>query len=102
LKFTADVLNQRAKNKLITDPETSRALVFRIQKKLLDRKRRQIEITKAERREHQLRKSEMKIVLKNPKNKHSNKGSNRISIDDRDRFIQTISKIKTRNTTLTQ
>ena len=101
-KFSAEVLHQRVYNKLAADPETSKVLILNIQRKLLEKKRREIERAKAEKREAKRKAADKKIVLKSSKEKLFQKGARKISIDDRDRFIQTISKIKTRNATLTQ
>lgn len=101
--FTADVLNQRAKNKLITDHDTGKAIAFRITRALFAQKRKEVAKQKEEEKKEAKRKiNDKKIILKSTKEKFSNKASKRISIDDRNRFIKTISKIKTRNTALKQ
>ena len=102
LKFSADILHQRMKSRLVTDPETSKALILNIQKKLLEKRRKEISRSKLEKSKSKKRTNDKKIALKDSKEKLFQKGSKRISIDDRDRFIQTISKIKTRNANLTQ
>jgi uncharacterized protein YbcI len=43
-----------------------------------------------------------KIVLRTSKDKLFGKGSKRISIDHTDKFMKTINKLKSRNSTLTQ
>lgn len=102
LKFSAQVLHQRMYNKLATDPETKKVLILNIQRKLLDKRRKDIAKAKAEKRESRKKAQDKKIIIKSSKEKLFQKGGKRISIDDRDRFIQTISKIKTRNANLTQ
>jgi hypothetical protein len=101
-KFSAQLLHQRLVKKMIADPETTRKAIYNIQKKLLEKKRRQIAKENLEKKEAKVKKLDKKIILRASKEKLFQKGVKRISIDDRDRFIQTISRIKSRNANLTQ
>lgn len=87
---------------MIADPETTKKAIYNIQRKLLEKKRKQLAKEKLEKKEAKAKKLDKKIVLKASKEKLFQKGVKRISIDDRDRFMQTISRIKSRNANLTQ
>jgi hypothetical protein len=100
-RFSAQILQQRRIRKISIDPETYKKAIVTIQRKLIENRRAQIEKEKNEKRDSRLKKFENKIAIKTSKEKLFQKGSKRISIDDRDRFIQTISKIKSRNGNLT-
>lgn len=102
LKFSAQILHQRMNNKLATDPETTKVLILNIQRKLIEKKRKEIAKAKAAKREAKRKNLDKKIAIKSSKEKLFQKGSKRISIDERERFIQTVSKIKSRNANLTQ
>ena len=65
-------------------------------------KNKRIEIENAKQKKLQKIKILDKKVVIRLKDKYLLKGHKRISIDDRDKFIQTICKVKSRNSNLTQ
>lgn len=88
---------------MVADPESVRKAISNIQRKLLERKRKQIAKVNQEKKEAaKIKLLDKKVAVRTSKEKIFQKGSKRISIDDRDRLVQTVNKIKSRNSNLTQ
>jgi hypothetical protein len=103
-RFQAQMLQQWKSNRMVADSEFIKKCIGKLNSKICENKRKQLTRERILREEAKIKSLSKKIVLRTVKHKPFLSTKKRISLDDRERnrFIQAITKIKSRNSNLTQ
>jgi hypothetical protein len=103
-RFQAQMLQQWKSNRMVADSEFIKKCIGKLNSKICENKRKQLTRERILREEAKIKSLSKKIVLRTVKHRPFLSTKKRISLDDRERnrFIQAITKIKSRNSNLTQ